>query len=94
MPQAVRTPVNEPGPEPKAIASQSFSAMPASASNSWTIGSIDWEWVRTPSETREMTESPRSSAQEACSDDVSMARMVSMPYFNPAGPQARPCEGM
>ncbi len=81
-PQAVRTPVNDPGPAPKAMASQSASAMPASRSSSCTIGRIDCEWVRTPAVARAMTVSLTSSAQDASSAEVSMARMVGIPYFN------------
>jgi hypothetical protein len=62
--------------------------MPASASSSWIIGKTDWEWVRTPFETRLMTASPRSRAQEAVSDEVSMARILGIPYFNPTRRQA------
>jgi hypothetical protein len=64
------------------MASQSRRAIPASASNSCIIGKTDWEWVRTPDETRLSTDSPRSSAQEASSDEVSMARIIGIPYFN------------
>src|SRR4051812_1723497 len=84
MPQAVRTPVKEPGPAPKAMASHCLSARPASASKDCTMGKMDWEWVRTPDDSRVSTVSPFNKAQDAISDEVSIARMIDIPYFNPS----------
>src|SRR5476649_1326514 len=63
------------------MASQSARLRPASASNSCTIGKMDWEWVRTPDDARERTASPRSKAQDASSEEVSIASMVDIAYF-------------
>jgi len=81
MPHAVRTPVNEPGPAPKAMASHCASVTPASASSSCTIGKIDCEWVRTPDDSRDSMVAPFSKAQEAVSDEVSIARISDIPVF-------------
>jgi hypothetical protein len=49
------------------------------------MGSTAWEWVRTPDDSRKVTRSPRSKAQEAISEDVSIARMVAMAGILPCG---------
>ncbi|VWC34242.1 hypothetical protein BST28156_06598 [Burkholderia stagnalis] len=83
MPVAVRRPVNEPGPAPNAIASQSASVSPDSAKSSWIAGSTrvletapvsSWRTQLCGAEAADSAVAERSNATEQYSVDVSMAR--------------------
>ncbi|KGD27327.1 hypothetical protein DO70_5144 [Burkholderia pseudomallei] len=82
-PVAVRSPVNEPGPAPNAIALQSANARPASSSTSRTAGSTrvldtapvrSWRTQVRKEAASAVGPSAASSATEQNSVDVSMAR--------------------
>ncbi|CAN0621825.1 protein of unknown function [Burkholderia multivorans] len=83
MPVAVRRPVNEPGPAPNAIASQSASVSPDSANTSRIAGSTrvldtapvgSWRTQHCGEESAPAAVAERSKATEQYSVDVSMAR--------------------
>jgi hypothetical protein len=69
---AIRNPVKEPGPRPKAIASRSRSETPAPRSNSCTIGRISAWCSRGRSSTSSCTVSPSPSATEQRDVEVSI----------------------
>src|SRR5215472_15067263 len=72
-PQAMRSPVNDPGPAPKANPSSSASAMPSSVSSSCTIGRSSSEWRCPASSTRSRHDAPSPRATVHCSVEASSA---------------------
>ena len=72
-PQAMRNPVNDPGPAPKAMPSNCTSVNPACVSNSCNIGRRSSE-CRCPAKTSRLRNSPSiQSAIEQYSEEVSKA---------------------
>ena len=80
-PQAIRRPVNEPGPAPNATASSWPAPIPAAASSRSSIGSASSEW-RIPARRSSAAISPSAqSATEHHSVDVSIdAKRISRFY--------------
>ena len=77
---AMRSPVNEPGPRPNAIASSSRSDQPQRASSWATIGSINAWCSRGRTRFDSSTKLPSPIATEHSVPEVSMASMRGMDY--------------
>ena len=81
IPHAVRRPVKDPGPHPKAMASQPATVRLFFSSSFCNMGSAVSEWFENPSLEADWTVSPHIRATEAMSDEVSMAIIVDIPVL-------------
>src|SRR5690606_28349855 len=81
-PQAMRTPVNAPGPRQKEMASRSVTPRPASASTSCTMPRTQAAWPRGSSAKRSMICPSTRMAAEQASVDVSRARILGTTIFH------------